>query len=332
MFGIDRLKEKIETTETTVECPVKGCKTKVERQRHKFQRKRQFQCPVHKIYISPSTFEYEQEIDNLLWHDQEDIALLDAIKTVKRESRMARDNSEDALTFNIFRYLEKADQIGPLLSSLTKSQVKDPEIIYWSYSRKDDGIWTELSKSREEFGERKLGGSEPDLIIVSADELFFVEAKLTATNKTPGHNKNKDNYLSGGNSWYQRVFQSDFETVAIKEKKYELMRLWLLGTWLAYQLGRAFYLVNLVLSEREKNIEHLMEAHFVTDIRKNIVRMSWEDIYRYVSKNYEMSKGRDLLLNYFENKTIGYSRFGDLQRAFVSEVAFHRAIERISMS
>jgi hypothetical protein len=241
MFGIDRLKEKIELAKTTVECPVINCTKKVQRQRRRFQCKPQFRCPTHRIYISPSTFQYEKEIDNILWHDEEDLRLLNATKKVKRESRMGRDNSEDALTFNVFRYLEKTNQIGPLLSYMTKLRIKDPEIIYWSYFWRDDDTWTELEKAREEFGEKKRGGSEPDLIIVTDEELFFVEAKLTASNKTPGHNKNKDNYLSGGNGWFNRVFKSDFDTVAIKEKKYELMRLWLLGTWLADQLGQVFY-------------------------------------------------------------------------------------------
>jgi len=31
MFGIKELKEKIEITKTTVECPVKGCKEKIAR-------------------------------------------------------------------------------------------------------------------------------------------------------------------------------------------------------------------------------------------------------------------------------------------------------------
>ena len=316
MFGIKEMKKKIEITEKTVECPVKGCTVKVERQRHKFQRKSQFKCPLHSIYISPSTFEYDHEIDNILWHDAEDLALLNATKKVKRESRIARDNSEDALTFNVFRFLEKTNQVGLLLSSLTKSQIKDPEIIYWSYSRKDDGTWTGLSKARKEFGERNRGGSEPDLIIVTENELFFIEAKLTSTNKTPGHNKNKDNYLYGGNGWFNRVFRSDFETVAIKEKKYELMRLWLLGTWLADQLGRTFYLVNLVLSEREKHIEQLMRSHFFMNDHIYFNRLTWEDIYWFVFRMDIISEDKDMLLRYFENKSLGYDRFGELRRAF----------------
>ena len=251
-----------------------------------------------------------------MWHDPKDLALLNAAKKVKRESRIARDNSEDALTFNVFRFLEKTNQVGSLLSSLTKSQITDPEIIYWSYSRKDNGTWTGLSRARKEFGERVGGGTEPDLIIVTENELFFVEAKFNSTNKTPGHNKNKDNYLYGGNGWFHRVFRSDFETVAIKEKKYELMRFWLLGTWLADHLSRTFYLVNLVLSEREKHIEQLMQSHFLMNDNIYFNWLTWEDIYRFVFRTDVISKDKDMLLRYFENKSLGYDRFGELRRAF----------------
>ena len=96
MLGIHDLKPKISITPATGECPVKGCCRSVERQRRSFRREERFQCPDHKIYISPSTFEYAREGDNLLWHNRVDLDLLEAAKTVKRESRIARDNSEDA--------------------------------------------------------------------------------------------------------------------------------------------------------------------------------------------------------------------------------------------
>ena len=38
MNGKDQLKEKIEITETKVECPVKRCNNRVERQRKRFRR------------------------------------------------------------------------------------------------------------------------------------------------------------------------------------------------------------------------------------------------------------------------------------------------------
>ncbi len=79
MFGLSDLKQQIEITETTVESPVKGCSIKVPRQRTVFTRNGKFKCPRHNIYISPSTFEYQREEDNLLWKDKHDLALLSEI-------------------------------------------------------------------------------------------------------------------------------------------------------------------------------------------------------------------------------------------------------------
>jgi hypothetical protein len=109
MLGLKDLKPKIKLTEDQVECPVKGCRQNVVRQRNSFRRAQEFQCPKHGIYISPSTFEYPEVKDNLLWKNQTDLDLLEALSGVKRESRMTRDNSEDALTWNVFRYLETAN-------------------------------------------------------------------------------------------------------------------------------------------------------------------------------------------------------------------------------
>jgi len=105
MLGVKELKEEIEITKTTVECPVKGCKGVVERQRRVFIKEDRFKCPKHKIFISPSTFEYPDELDNLLWKEKSDIELFEKIKRRKRESRMARDNSEDAVSWIVFKFL-----------------------------------------------------------------------------------------------------------------------------------------------------------------------------------------------------------------------------------
>ena len=317
MFGANDLKTNITITETTVECPVKGCSETVTRQRKSFRREPQFQCPKHEIYISSSTFEYPSEADNLLWHDSEDLALLQAIKTVKRESRMARDNSEDALTWNVFRYLEKTNQVATSLSFQIGTSVTSPQLVYWSYSQATQSVWPELAHARAEFGEQPHRSSEPDLIVMSDNALFFIEAKLTATNNTtPSHPQETKKYLTGGNNWYQQVFKTDYATLAIQEQKYELARFWLLGSWLAAQLDCDFYLINLVLEEREKDIEQLFKPHLKADTRRRFLRWSWEGIYHWVSKNAPVTQDKNLFMSYFENKTIGYNHLGELQSAF----------------
>ena len=80
MYGVSDLKPQIQITQTSVECPVRGCSHHVERQLRSFKREEQFRCPEHKIYISPSTIEYDSEVDNLLWKNTTDLALLKAIK------------------------------------------------------------------------------------------------------------------------------------------------------------------------------------------------------------------------------------------------------------
>jgi len=317
MFNANALKANTIVTETTVACPVKDCSEIVTRQRKRFKREAQFQCPIHKIYVSPSTFEYPNETDNLLWHDREDVSLLREIKSSKRESRMARDNSEDALTWNVFRYLEKTNQIAPSLSALIEAAVVNPQLIYWSYSQVARGVWPRLACARAEFGEHPNRSSEPDLIIASDSALFFIEAKFTATNKTkPSNPQQTKKYLTGGDNWYSQVFKTDYNTLVNKERKYELVRFWLLGSWLAARLNRDFYLVNLVLEKREKDIERLFKPHLKSNNQRHFLRWTWEDIYHFVSKNAVATPAKNLFTSYFECKTTGYNHLGKLQAAF----------------
>ncbi len=236
MYGLKELKPTIKIEENSVECPVKGCSIKVERQRKSFKRESKYQCPKHKIFISPTTFEYETEQDNLLWFDSKDKHIYTEIKKVKRESRIARDNSEDALTWNTMRFLDRQGYLTDFLSQLSNKEIKESELILWSYSPQERLNWSLLNKARKEFGETIARGSEPDIIIRTDKVLYFLEAKLTAKNETkPINLRNRKKYETGGNGIFQKIFKSDYETVSLKEKRYELMRFWLLGSWMCYQ-------------------------------------------------------------------------------------------------
>ncbi len=316
MFGTDELKDTIVVTETTVECPIKGCKEVVERQRGSFKTENRFRCPKHRIVISPSTFEYQSEHDNLLWKDPEDLERLHRIMKKKRESRMARDNSEDAVSWNVFRFLEKNNLVERFIDSMTGILPKSSDVLYWSYSQREGSDWSLLNRARREFGERISGGSEPDIIITTDSALFFIEAKSTAGNTTvpsnPNHSKKNE---TGDNNWFSRVFESHYKTIAIVEKKYELMRFWLLGTWMAEQMNVKFYLINPVLAERESDIESVFKRHIKEDQRRRFLRKTWEAIYEYVS-NCNSSKDKEVMMRFFRNKTIGYNNGGKLQRKF----------------
>jgi hypothetical protein len=317
MYDARTLKPHILVDSAQVECPVKGCSRKVARQHEHFQTAPQFQCPEHRIYISPKTFEYPTELENLLWKDERDVSLLDGIKGSKRESRMARDNSEDALSWNVFRYLEKSGNLSAILSCITGGDLGPLQLVYWSYSPVDHGPWGKLTEAREEFGEQLQRSSEPDLIAFNEKAVLFIEAKLTANNETtPSDPENPKKYVTGGNGWYHQVIASDYDVIAKAEKKYELMRFWLLGSWIAAQDEREFYLVNLVRSEFEQDIVKLFGGHIKANTHRHFMRATWEEIRDRIAERIPSSAERDSLLNYYENKTIGYDPSGDLRLAF----------------
>lgn len=313
MYSFKDLKPYIKIIENSVECPIKDCKETVERQRKKFKKEEMYKCPIHKIYISPSTFEYEFERDNLLWYNNVDEDLFNKIKKEKRESRIARDNSEDALTWNVMRFLEKQDLLKGFLSEISKKIITETELILWSYSPKENKTWSLLKAARKEFEGTESGGSEPDIIILTDKVLYIFEAKLTATNKTkPTNSSNKKKYETGGHNLFKQIFKCDYQSVV--SERYELMRFWLLGSWIAIKLGVDFELHSLICESKEKQLKNDFGNLIIETSERKFYRTTWEQIYNYILKtNNEHEK--QIMIDYFQNKTVGYSK-GKLIKAF----------------
>jgi hypothetical protein len=261
-------------------------------------------------------------LENLLWTDNSDIDRFKKIKEVKRESRIARENSEDAVTWNVFRFLGKNNLLPGFLTNLTGQKYNNAELILWSYSPKQNDTWNLLNRARSEFGEQINRGSEPDIIVLTDKALFFIEAKVLAGNDTSGtgetlerHLNEPKKYISGGNNWYSHVFRSDYHTV-ITDQKYELLRFWLLGTWLASQMNMPFYLINLVMQYRETEIEQEFGKHIYQNDNRIFRRILWENIYEYVVNTGISNKDTEILKQYFQNKALGYNSDRELIKAF----------------
>jgi len=315
MYGLKDLKPTIKIDNNSVECPVKNCSEKVDRQRKSFKRAQNYQCPIHKIYISPTTFEYEKEQENLLWIDNSDEQLLNQIKNVKRESRIARDNSEDALTWNVMRFLDRQGLITDFLSKLSNQVINEAELILWSYSPQENSAWKLLEKARREFGETGNRSSEPDIIIKTDKVLYFIEAKLTASNKTnPSNPKNTKKYKTGGDNWFSKILKSEYDTIAVKEKRYELMSFWLLGSWIANRLNVDFEFYSLVKQSRDITVEAEFSKHIIPCEKRKFSRLTWEEIYRYI-ETLEDNVEKQKMTDYFKNKTVGYIN-GNIKQAF----------------
>jgi len=318
MYGWNNLKKAIAVTATTVECPVLGCGNTVERQRKTLLKETRFTCPVHRICISPSTFEYPDERDNMLWTSEADMRLWNCIKAkgVKRESRMARDNSEDALTWNVFRYLEANGLIGGFIDSLAGERLSQkPRVVYWSYCQSNRKPFPLLVDAASTFGEHVDRRSEPDLILDDDNVLVFIECKLSAGNSTkPSDPNNPKLYLTGGDSWFGSIFSPDatFTKIAVEERLYELMRLWLLGSWIAAQAGKRFLLVNIVRegARREADIEVRFNTLTQSNPHRTFIRCTWESIYSDLMLPKPGNPEGDRVAQYLKEKTLGYSSVG----------------------
>lgn len=333
MLGLEKLKKKIEVEGDTIRCPVIGCENQVkkmtkgvlksldgylekgESNREKFD---QYLCKEHKIYITPTTFIYEDLRDNLLWYDA-DKDFLDKIIGAKRvKAQLHHDNSEDAVSWNVFRFLERSKLLSEFLAKLCNSSVTNPKIIYWSYSQSQQNVWNELETGRAEFGESPQRSSEPDLVVISDDVLFFIEVKLTAPNKID-FNKNHTaedkaervrRYSKGDHFLKQPV-----ENI-IDAGYYQLIRFWLIGAWIADNKNLNFYLLNLVRKNEERDIESEFGKYIKQNEKREFMRVTWEDICKYVSTTGLLGEDKDKMLGYFRNKTIGYNGNGELQKTF----------------
>jgi len=194
-------------------------------------------------------------------------------------------------------------------------------LIYWSYSQTAKGSWPELNHARSEFGEAIKRSSEPDLIAVTDKALFFIEVKLKASNETlPSDPNNRKKYLTGGEGWFNAAFTSDFENIAIKSQKYELLRFWLLGTWLSAKMSRDFYLINIVPDIYETDIEERFVPQLKLTDKRHFKRLAWEDVSEWICNNAPENTAKEGILDYFQNKTVGYDQFGLLQKAFSRKI------------
>jgi len=315
MFGINDLED------IKIKCPVKGCKTRINNLMTRPHLKKlesylkgneqdvdfeQYRCKEHNIYITPTKFLYKYYEDNLLWCDENDKAILEKIKEKKRFwSQFHYFNSEDATVWNVFRFLENMGYLNDYLTQVSGFPVKTSEVIYWSYSHNENDTWERLKNVNRVFKDR----TEPDIIVKSDDALYFIEAKLGASNSN--FKIKKIGRFDVGKIFLKEPLQK------ISEDGYsQLARLWIIGSWIAKNDSniKNFFLLNLVRDSDEINIV----SNFGNSIEQNenykFIRIIWEDVYSYISKKIPSSDNKTKILKYFENKA--FYDGTELTRAF----------------
>ena len=177
-------------------------------------------------------------------------------------------------------------------------------------------IWPPLERARGAFAELPSRGSEPDLVIETKEADIWIEAKVGSSNNTEPSDEigARNRYSEGADGWLAKVCTQDFDSIAVTAKRYELLRLWLLGSHAAHLRSKRFVLVNLVCEGREKDVEKFTELAFRQDVDRTFRRATWEAMLPHLRPGGD--ENVDRLRHYLQTKTLGYDSAGRLVKAF----------------
>jgi hypothetical protein len=225
-------------------CPVRGC---VEAS----------PCRTHHIAVHPTrprglTYVYDDPWQNLLWADADDRARLTAILHGKRESRMGHEHSEDAITWNVFRFFERNDCIAPAIRTICPCPESEPLTVFWTTH--DKCLWEPYRRCSDLIPERASARSESDLIFLWQNKLLVVvEAKFRSPNRSDSSKRNDELRKSKPYTEHaSRYVNEKGARETVLDGWYELLRNWVLGTTLRDTLGcEEFVLVNLLRKRHE---------------------------------------------------------------------------------
>jgi hypothetical protein len=305
-------------------CPIKGCDTRID-EYPSMEKPRNSYCQKHKIYCRRNTYIYEEKVDNLIIDKElfENVFEKQNNGKYDREKKydtkkMGHENSEDALTWNVFVTLQKAGGLKAVASLISdKSCEEELELILWGYSLKDGLLIKELKSFREKF-ESQIGvPTEPDIILKTANEVFLIEAKFCSSNsrkdisvwrdkEIDGRTKKEyDSYKIRYGGLIDEVLNKD---IIERQNKFcsQLVRYALYANY-AYK-DKSYYIVNL-LPKMHKEIS-LIKEEFKPYLKKNNFKtITWEDIYEAL-ENLKGEPEIIVLRKYLQEKT------ANLKKAF----------------
>jgi hypothetical protein len=316
VFGISVLKPRLDAGASDVSCPVRGCGYRVPLQPALFRTTAEYRCPLHRIYVAANTFAYEREADNLLWTREDDLVLLSGGRRSGWDLGLAYENSERAVTWNVFRWLEVSGALPGLLEHVLGRTVVTAQVIYWAYSPEREGIYMPIVRARNAFEEEGVGAMEPAVLIDTDDAFILVDPRMGHGTEKPQAPVGWERYERGGKSWSSRVFAGAVRDVAAEKGPFGLLKLWLLGSYMAELAGKAFVLLHVTPAWSGTPLLAKLQPQFVSGPERQASSLTWEDIYEHVVAECADARDAQAVLTYFREKSAGYGADGRMRRAF----------------
>ena len=223
-------------------CPVKGCQSRIIHEvltSKSGKKSDRFHCPEHGLEIRGSTFIYyngdtvaekqQAKLRNVLPELRDYTGKWILGNKHKAEShRLGYENSEDALTLNIFGWLHLNKKLPSLYEYLTGNIARHDQLKLYLWGLEIDFVgsqpelWTPLQKvrSRLERDVRRFK-TEPDIMILGPADLVCIEAKFTSGNpicvdeqeKAGEKPRSKERlvkkYITANDLWQKRVLEPE---------------------------------------------------------------------------------------------------------------------------
>lgn len=295
-----------------VRCYIRGCQHFV---RRPTRYARGEECPDHGIYCHYSrygaTYSYRDVRRNIIASPD-----LFAQRIVghpfKYEShRLGSENSEDALSWNVFRSLQEAGLLAGVVKLMTgEDHPQEPDLYLWGIRVSDDSFkpWDLLIAARERFESNlpvKRPLTEPDIALhLPGKYLVLIEAKFTSPNPFYERGPRKDAQSLTLDELLEIYWDSSLRILDLAEASsadhlhYQLWRNMVFAEWMARVDGATTnaYHVNLL---RVQHVEPTAPK-FLGLIRPSAIQhfqqVAWEPLARITNPH-------EILHRYFATKS-----------------------------
>lgn len=319
-YGVSDLEPEpaiVSAAERTVRCFIRGCREVVEcptRYRDGTI------CPKHRI-----SCRYSAAGQTYVFAEPERNLIIDASLARSRlfghpfkyeSHRLGQERSEDALTWNVFRYFQRAGLLHLIVSQITGQVCTDePSLFLWGLSLSDDSFepWDLLIAARQRF-ECKLPverpKTEPDIALyLPGRYLILIEAKFTSSNSFYENGPRKDGrsltkaellniYDDPGLRLIDRRSASQANRVY-----HQLWRNIVFADWMGRQAHGDVnpFVVNLVRAGYEIESTDDFRSVIDADYANRFVRLTWESLSGLTANQLQLAR----LRRYLRQKSAG---------------------------
>lgn len=226
--------------------------------------------------------------------------------------RLGHENSEDAVTFNVFHFIQKAGELRRVAKLITGHwPSEEPSLFVWGRQVKADGSsssWDQLRTLLNRVEPTHRQQTEPDVCMYVQDwGWIFIEAKFAFGIKTPETDAKFEKWVKLYPTHAPALFDRDrISCVRRQEFPEQLLRNIVFAHLICRSTDRA-QVVSLGRQRDKTPVIEWVNRCLVRDCSVNVISLNWEQIYSSLPAELDSLKP---VRNYFEGKS--YS----LRRAF----------------